>query len=125
MLDRASDSEPFQPKYIGLATRNGRGALHVDSDNRVGMTIHDWNTVKIFPTAPDHLRLFVAKGTHSLYLDPGQKNLDPLNPADPSSANCGASEKLAGAVTELAGSFSPSWPAIMLAKAAGGMAALG
>ena len=94
LLDRNAPSQQFEPKYVGLASRNAADAPTLDDESRVGMIVHDWKEAKVFPGALTHLRLFVAKGTHSLYLKPGQRPLQPQKANDPSIANCGAAEKL-------------------------------
>jgi hypothetical protein len=122
LLDRTATNQPFKPQFIGLASRNAAKAQELDDESRVGMIVHRWDDpkLKVFPNASTHLRLFVAKGTHSLYLAPGQKPLEPQKANDPSIANCGAAEKLADKVTEGKGGKG----LVYIAKIMGGLVAL-
>jgi hypothetical protein len=117
-----------QPKFLGLASRNANkngeaAALGrvMDKDGRVGMVIHNWDEVNVVATSPDHVKLFVAKGTHSIYLKPGQTVLQPMTPGDPARGNCGLAEPLAatviGSATE---AESGGYIGIFLAKIAAG-----
>lgn len=101
ILDRAPQQEP-EAKFIGLASRNttkpDQTGADLDQDHRIGMVIHKWEEVDVFATAPEHAKVFVAKGTHSLYLTPGQKVLLPIRPLDPSRDSCGSTAALTATV---------------------------
>jgi len=128
LLDRPNPTLGYEPKHIGLASRNTENAQKMDDDERVGMVVHDWGDAKTFSESPDHPRIFVARDTHSLYLDPGQKELKPLLPFDFSTEFCGATEGLAKLVSSeppLAGSnFSEAFP-LTFVKLFGGAAVTG
>jgi hypothetical protein len=124
-----------EPKFLGLASRNANkngeaGALGRvrDKDDRVGMVIHNWDEVNVVATSPDHPKLFVAKGTHSLYLKPGQTVLQPMTPGDPARANCGSAEPLAATVIDIgkeAGRGGDVYLGIFAAKIAAGILVAG
>jgi hypothetical protein len=119
-----------EPKFLGLASRNANkngeaGAMGrvVAKERRVGMVIHNWNEVDVVATSPDHPKLFVAKGTHSLYLKPGETVLQPITSGDPARGNCGSAEPLAATVISVAEEAGPGGPAylgIFAAKIAAG-----
>lgn len=83
----------FRPSRIGVTSRNVGVLQDLDGERRVGMTVHDWG---LLTRVESHPRLFVALGTHSLYLKEGVVEATPFTPGgiDVSRQNCGHVEDL-------------------------------
>ncbi len=97
LLDRPSAQQPFQPRFIGLTSRNIGQIQFLDEERRVGMKVLEWGLVT---KVNDHPRLFVARNTHGLYAIPGAKPLKPFTPNDPGLENCGTVESLDEAIPD-------------------------
>jgi hypothetical protein len=83
--------DELNPSFIGYTGRRltAYPAQAPDDDDAVRrcvMKVSPWTAVEK-PTG-EHPRLFVANGTHSLYLMPGTVNVDPY-PAESAPHNCG------------------------------------
>lgn len=91
LLTGGSDPEQAQPRYVGLTSRNVGKIMFLDEEQRVGMTVVDWDLVT---KIGDHPRLFVANSTHGLYASPGARTVEPFTPDDPGLLNCGQGESL-------------------------------
>jgi hypothetical protein len=83
LLDRQSDNQAYEPRWIGYTGRRNLGSKQgLDNERRLGMTVEKWKerigiTGKLPATIDDHPALFVSLGTHSLYLEPGEHKVDP------------------------------------------------
>jgi hypothetical protein len=94
LLDRDTTSSPFTPTHIGLtglrpaAVPNAAGTLvfppnAFDDERRSNMKVSEFSSVTFVEDVGadgligEHPRLFVALGTHSLYLSPGTHDVDP------------------------------------------------
>ncbi|WP_442499044.1 hypothetical protein [Methylobacter sp. sgz302048] len=89
LLERDGTNLPYRPSFVGRTTRWQETAMPQTADNndparRVVMNVNRFADVVLEGNPPNHshARLFVAKGTHSLYLTPG-----PHNTAYPSDVN--------------------------------------
>jgi hypothetical protein len=91
LLDRVD--QELRPLFLGLASRSSKDAIRKDDEKRVAMSIIEWAKLTTFTDAPQHVRVFVGLGTHSLYLEPGPTELKPLNPLDPAYQFCGSLEE--------------------------------
>ena len=94
LLEREDPAKPYQATKIGLTSRNVGVIDFLDQEHRVGMSVFDFGSARVTKEG-DHVRLFVARGTHSLYVEPGKHELDPFTKEDPSRGSCGAAEGLA------------------------------
>jgi hypothetical protein len=93
--------EEIRPVAIGLTSRNVGDIGFLGGERRVGMQIHDWGAVQTITRERGlgklqgiHPRLFVAKGTHGLYLSEGDKPVPYFAPEDSSRRHCGKAELL-------------------------------
>jgi hypothetical protein len=93
LLEHPNNNVPQQPTHIGLTSRNVGRIQAQDQEQRVGMIVGPWSSVN---PVTDNPRLFVARGTHGLYLQPGQQELSAFTPGDvdPSRGSCGEVEDL-------------------------------
>ncbi|HEX6708740.1 MAG TPA: hypothetical protein VF068_00285 [Rubrobacter sp.] len=87
LLERPSGDEEYRPAWIGFTGRRNLEALQgLDPEGRLGMTVERWQVKTdvhqtILPeTVDDHPKLFVSRGTHSLYLQPGTLTIKPYPP---------------------------------------------
>lgn len=87
LLVRSTESEQYRPAWIGFTGRRDGGSLQgLDPEGRIGMSVHRWQAkadvhqVLLPETVDDHPKLFVAGGTHSLYLRPGTHPVEPYPP---------------------------------------------
>ena len=87
-----------KPLFIGLTSRNTAApALHIDQEQRVGMTIMPWSDVQtVSDAAGAHPKIFVSLDTHGHYLTSGPKTLTPFTPGglDIARMSCGQVETL-------------------------------
>jgi hypothetical protein len=93
--------EEILPVAIGLTSRNVGEIGFLGGERRIGMRVHDWSSVKTVVRNPGqgklpgiHPRIFVARGTHSLYLSEGKQPVPDFAPEDPSRRHCGRAELL-------------------------------
>lgn len=97
-----------RPVFIGLTSRNvgdptsllPDGGIPFE-DNRIGMSVYPWEKVD---AVGEHPKIFVSRGTHGNYLEPGPK-LHPLQPFTPGDVDlnqktCGEIELLDDVVPE-------------------------
>ncbi len=86
LLVRPSETVQYQPTWIGFTGRRNAGSLQaLDPEKRIGMSVHRWGRTEVHQadlpeTVGDHPKLFVAAGTHSLYLQPGTHSVQPYPP---------------------------------------------
>ena len=86
LLVRSSESEQYLPSWIGFTGRRNSGSLQgLDQERRIGMSVHRWGKTEAHQrdlpeTVGEHPKLFVAGGTHSLYLEPGTYLVKPYPP---------------------------------------------
>jgi hypothetical protein len=108
-----------------LTSRNvGAPAASLDRERRINMHVSIWELADTVTTASDslpheHPRIFVARGTHSLYLKPGVHPITPFTPDDLSWMSCGAGEGLAHASLEPA--LEAVTPPVIIMKVTAGM----
>ena len=89
LLERRNENEKYRPKWIGHSGRRNVGTLQgLDFDLRIGMTTQRWKDQTeprqdpLPRTVGEHPKLYVARGTHSLYLDPGTHIINPYPPGE-------------------------------------------
>ncbi|MGF1624970.1 MAG: hypothetical protein ACFCVH_08800 [Alphaproteobacteria bacterium] len=89
----------YTPVMIGLTSRNVGVIDFLGQERRVGMRVVDWNlaTTVVRDRGPglaqgEHPRIFVARGTHGLYLERISVPVAPYSPADASGSSCGQYE---------------------------------
>ncbi|HEY3248165.1 MAG TPA: hypothetical protein VGK88_07740, partial [bacterium] len=91
-----NDVAGFQPAYVGYTGRlNYATQYAMDPERRIGMAVDQWKgwqnaAGQLVPeTIDDHPKIFVAQGTHSLYLEAGQYIVTAY-PGDSYPQQCGA-----------------------------------
>jgi hypothetical protein len=99
------------PVAIGLSSRNVGDVGFLGGERRVGMTVHPWDGSVDAVTRDRgldkqqgfHARLFVAKGTHGLYLRESflGEEVPFFSPEDSARQHCGAAELLDKSLEEL------------------------
>jgi len=104
-------TEECTPVAIGLTSRNVGDVGFLGGERRVGMTVHDWDATVDMVTrdrGPSklpgvHPRIFVARGTHGLYLSESFLGVPMpfFAPDDSSRQHCGASELLGKSLEDL------------------------
>jgi hypothetical protein len=90
----------YVPGFIGVTQRSAGALVFLGDEIRVGMAVSNWADVSVVTTQRgpgkdpgSHPRIFVANGTHSLYLRAGDLQVVPLfGPNDPSVTSCGETE---------------------------------
>ena len=89
LLERPTENEKYMPKWIGHTGRRDVGALQgLDFELRIGMTTQPWKYRTESHQDPlprrveEHPKLYVARGTHSLYLDQGTRSINPYPPGE-------------------------------------------
>jgi hypothetical protein len=104
LLKGDGNQNNYQPSMIGLTAGNAGTLSFLGTEPRVGMKIFDWGSLVTKVMRPrlnaadgEHPRIFVARGTHGLYLDQNTRPLPSFSPADFSSASCGEFETVAAA----------------------------
>jgi hypothetical protein len=87
LLERPDPSEQYRPAWIGFTGRRNLGTQQgLDQEQRLGMSVKRWQVKTdvhqtLLPeTVGEHPKLFVSRGTHSLYLQPGTLAVDPYAP---------------------------------------------
>jgi hypothetical protein len=87
LLGREDVSESYLPKFIGHTARFNAGTRQgLDSEHGIGMTVRKWRErtdvhAELLPrTIGDHPLIWVSRGVHSLYLQPGTKIIQPYLP---------------------------------------------
>lgn len=87
--DGADTAEGFTPKFLGL-TGSRRAAVvqedgsvvfrpyQFDDEDRTAITVEAWRPGQP-ATVDGHPRVYVARGTHSLYTKPGEHQVDPFS----------------------------------------------
>jgi hypothetical protein len=95
LLERRTENEKYRPTWIGHTGRRNVGTLQgLDFDLRIGMTAQRWKhrteprQDPLPRTVEEHPKLYVARGTHSLYLDQGTHIINPY-PAGEAPQWCG------------------------------------
>jgi hypothetical protein len=90
LLEGDGTKSNYQPKQIGLTSRNVGAISMLAMEPRVGMILADWNLVTTLPrdrtpnpVPGDHPRVFVCLNNHSLYLDQTMRPAEIFSPADP------------------------------------------
>lgn len=119
LLDRATPTDDYAPKYVGLSNRNV-GVINVGAQEiRSTMRLHPWSMMR--PYAGNHPRFNVAKGTHALYIE--GEPLPALATDDPGAAFCGSATPLTGPGNIYGAS--PLAPLAAIGKVLAGLAAGG
>jgi hypothetical protein len=88
LLGRADANEEYLPKYIGYTGHFDAGARQgvTGGDLRIGMSVQSYRhpddpRAEVLPeTVEDHPKLWVSRGVHSFYLQPGVRFIDPYLP---------------------------------------------
>jgi hypothetical protein len=95
LLERENESKEYQPVYIGHTGRFNAGTRQgLDSEGRIGMSVAKWRVktdvhAQLLPeTIGDHPQIWVSRGVHSLYLQPGTRIIKPYLP-EASPVGCG------------------------------------
>jgi hypothetical protein len=79
----------YQATHIGLSARDTGTATYPEGESRLAMTVANWD---LAGKVDDHPLVFVAKGTHDLYLGGGAQAVPQFSPQDFSASTCGAYE---------------------------------
>jgi hypothetical protein len=79
----------YQATQIGLSARDTGTPSYPQGESRVAMMVSNWDSAG---TVGDHPLVFVAVGTHGLYLTGGSFPLPQFSPQDFSASSCGAYE---------------------------------
>jgi hypothetical protein len=100
--------DEYEPVAIGLTSRNVGNIGFLGGEQRIGMQIYDWGALKTVERdrgaghVPGiHPRIFVAKGTHGLYPQVGDKAMPLFAPDDDAGKHCGATELLGKSLEDL------------------------
>lgn len=101
LLEGSGNQTKYKPKFIGLTSRNPGAIQFLGDSRRTGMQVFDWQDarpeIRLLRPGVDlaeHPRIFVARGNHGLYLQPGDQAAAPFSPDDLSKGNCGLKEAL-------------------------------
>jgi hypothetical protein len=89
MLSGDGNQANYQPIYIGLTSRNSGLIQYLAVEQRIGMRVAKWEAAR---KVGDHALVFVAQGTHGLYLGGGAQPAAQFSPDDFSAATCGKYE---------------------------------
>jgi hypothetical protein len=109
------------PTHIGVTQRNVGTLDARDDENRIGMAVHPWQDVRTVPDQPNHPKVFVARGTHSNYLDTGNNGEHTIRPFsseafDIGRDSCGRIEELDGAISSVVEPPDSPSALVMIAK---------
>lgn len=119
LLDRATPTDNYVPKYVGLSNRNV-GIVNVGGQEiRSTMRLRPWGAMRTY--AGNHPRFNVAKGTHALYVE--GEPIPALMTDDPGAKFCGSATPLTGPGDTYV--TSPIAPLVTIAKVLAGAAAGG
>jgi len=86
LLLRPNPNEQFRPSFIGFTRRRDLNSVQaLDAERRIGMMVQKWGKTDVHAkdlpeTVGEHPKLFVSKGTHSFYLQPGTNIVNPYPP---------------------------------------------
>jgi hypothetical protein len=86
LLGREDVNEPYRAQYFGYTGHFDAGeGQAVDATGRIGMSVIPWRLAEehaeLLPrTLDDHPQLWVSRGVHSFYLQPGLKFIAPYLP---------------------------------------------
>jgi hypothetical protein len=89
MLSGDGNHDNYQPTHIGLTSRNSGLIQYLAVEQRIGMRLAKWEAAR---KVGDHALVFVAPGTHGLYLGGGAQPAAQFSPDDYSAATCGQYE---------------------------------
>ena len=89
LVDREDETKPYMPRWIGRTGRFNAGTRQgLDAERRIGMTVSKWREQTDVHQKPlpellgEHPKLWVSRGVHSLYLEPGTREIVPYLPEE-------------------------------------------